>query len=232
VADHGRAGGATWVFGYGSLVDPQSLGNTLRRSVTIGVDFVEAELQGWGRRWNYGVGHVVGAWRTTDGRSVDDGVIVALGLVASESERTNGIVARVTPDELAFLDHRERDYDRVDVTERVVASVPLVGRDRVVTYVPRPSAIARYEAGRDAGRAGIRSTYWGMVDSAFAVLGPDRVNQYRSSTPDPDVPVVAMVDANPPSSVRFEASAGSGTAPHAPAARATRTDAHDCAGAG
>ena len=66
--------------------------------------------------------------------------------------------------------------------------------DRVVTYVPRPEAIQRYEAARDAGLAGIRSSYWGNVDAAFAVLGNDRLARYRSSTPLPDVPVVAMFD--------------------------------------
>ena len=57
------ASSPTWVFGYGSLVDPESLGRTLGRQVTPDVDFLAAELTGWGRRWNYGVGHVAGTWR-------------------------------------------------------------------------------------------------------------------------------------------------------------------------
>jgi cation transport regulator ChaC len=189
------ATGSTWVFGYGSLVDPESLGRTLGRAVTPGVDFIEADLAGWGRRWNYGVGHVTGAWRTVGGELIDDGVIVALGLVAAPDERVNGVVARVSDVEVAALDLRERDYDRVDVTDSVTVAAP--GRDpsgRIVTYVPRPSSIERYEAARDAGRAGIRSSYWGLVDAAFAVLGNDRLARYRSSTPTPDVPVVAMID--------------------------------------
>lgn len=194
MGDH-PLGGTTWVFGYGSLVDPASLGTTLQRSVTVGVDFVEAELAGWGRRWNYGVGHVVGSWRTATGALVSDGVIVALGLVASDTEHTNGIVARVTAEELAFLDVRERDYDRVDVTDAVTTDAHRADGERVVTYVPRRSAIERYENARDAGRAGVRGTYWGLVDAAFAVLGPDRLERYRSSTPAPDVPVVAVLDA-------------------------------------
>ena len=185
----------TWVFGYGSLVDPDSLGRTLGRQVTPGLDFLGAELAGWGRRWNYGVGHVVGSWRRQDGVVLDDGVIVALGVVASVDETTNGIVALVSEVEIAALDQRERDYDRVDVTEAVTV-IGEIGPDaRVVTYVPRPSAIERYEQARDRGRAGIRSTYWGLVDAAFAVWGPDELARYRSSTPPPDVPVVAMFDA-------------------------------------
>lgn len=183
----------TWVFGYGSLVDPESLGRTLGRVVTPGVDFLSAELIGWGRRWNYGVGHVAGTWRRPDGIVVDDGVIVALGVVAAADEAVNGIVARVSDVEIAALDQRERDYDRVDVTAAVTVDGSAVEPDaRIVTYVPRRSAVERYEAARDQGRAGIRSTYWGLVDAAFAVWGTDHLVRYRSSTPPPDVPVVAM----------------------------------------
>ena len=183
----------TWVFGYGSLVDPESLGRTLGRVVTPGVDFLAADLTGWGRRWNYGVGHVVGSWRRSDGIVIDDGVIVALGVVAAPGEAVNGIVARVSEVEIAALDQRERDYDRVDVTAAVTVHGLSPEPDaRIVTYVPRPSAVERYEAARDQGRAGIRNTYWGLVDAAFAVWGADHLARYRSSTPLPDVPVVAM----------------------------------------
>jgi cation transport regulator ChaC len=188
----------TWVFGYGSLVDPESLGRTLGRQVTPGVDFLSAELTGWGRRWNYGVGHVAGTWRRSDGALIDDGVIVALGVVAAPDEAINGIVARVSGLEIAALDQRERDYDRVDVTASVTVRLEGLEPDaRIVTYVPRPSAIERYEAARDVGRAGIRSTYWGLVDAAFAVWGADQLERYRSSTPPPDVPVVAVSEPAP-----------------------------------
>ena len=46
-----------WIFGYGSLVDPSSFGATIGRAFRRGVDFFEAELVGFGRRWNYGVMH-------------------------------------------------------------------------------------------------------------------------------------------------------------------------------
>ncbi len=185
----------TWVFGYGSLVDPDSLGRTLGRTVTPGADFVAAELSGWGRRWNYGVGHVTGSWQRRDGVVIDDGVIVALGVVASVDESANGIVARVSDIELTALDQRERDYDRVDVTASVsITGAPLEPGARIVTYVPRPSAIERYETARDRGRAGIRGTYWGLVDAAFAMWGPAALERYRSSTPPPDVPVVALFE--------------------------------------
>lgn len=182
------------MFGYGSLVSPESLGSTLGRAVVPGDGWAEAVLHGYGRRWNYGIGHARGRW-------VDDGgveravTIVALGLAASDAESANGVVVRVDGDELARLDHRERHYDRVDVTARVDlvdgASGPSPG-ERVVTYVPRPEAVARYESARDAGVAAIEQRYWDLVDGAFAALGADRLQRYRTTTPSPDIPVLPI----------------------------------------
>ena len=69
------------------------------------------------------------------------------GSIAAEGEHCNGVAVRVTDDELARLDWRERDYERTDVTDRIEAELA-TGAGRIVTYVPRPSAIERYEAAR------------------------------------------------------------------------------------
>src|SRR5690349_8504669 len=105
-----------WVFGYGSLVSPESFGRTLGRPLRMGVDVHPAELAGYGRRWNYGVLHVTA--RTDSERSLPR-TIVALGIVESESESVNGVIGWVEHGELVELDRRERHYDRVDVTDQV-----------------------------------------------------------------------------------------------------------------
>lgn len=181
-----------WVFGYGSLVSPASFGATLGRELRLGRDVLEAEVDGYGRRWNYGVMH-------TEGTSVDDDgairtwTIVALGVVPAEGERVNGVVTWVDDAELARLDRRERHYDRVDVTSRVVvdgASERLASP--VVTYVPRAEAQRHFELAREAGRAAIERRYWDLVDGAFAALGPDRHARYHATTPGPGVPVIEL----------------------------------------
>ncbi len=182
-----------WVFGYGSLVSPVALRRTIERLAEPGADFFEATLTGYGRRWNYGVGHIVGSWTLVDGTAVDDGTIVALGLVESADEEVNGAIAHVTDAELEALDRRERFYDRVDVTGAVASAASV--DDPIFTYVPRPEAVERYQAGRDAGIAGIRRTYWDLVHDAFAGFGDDALERYRSTTPEPDVPVVDVASA-------------------------------------
>lgn len=186
----------TWVFGYGSLVSPTSMARTIGR--VAGADEIAvAQLDGYGRRWNYGAISVRGQW-THAGQVVTDGVMVALGVERSDGERCNGVVVRVSDDELARLDLRERSYDRTDVSDLITIEPPVAGTAtarpagaRIVTYVPRPEAIAHYRTGRDQRRAAIRQDYWDLVDEAFARLGPQHLDQYRS-TPAPDVPVVEM----------------------------------------
>ena len=192
-----------WVFGYGSLVSPESFGRTLGRELRPGIDLFEAELAGFGRRWNYGIAHSVGVWTDDDGVE-HERTIVALGLVEAPHESVNGVVGYVELDELTDLDRRERHYDRVDVADRTsvrtdgsgrAASGP--GRSRlagsIMVYVPARAAVERYERARDAGSAAVERRYWDLVDAAFRALGDDQHARYHATTPAPDVPIVDLV---------------------------------------
>ena len=192
-----------WVFGYGSLVSPVSFGHTLGRELTPGDDFFEAELNGYGRRWNYGTDHRFTAVGP-DGVERSDWMFIALGLIEAAGETANGVVGWVDDTELAALDLRERRYDRVDVTELttlapgVAAASSRMGDAPIVTYVPRTESIDSYTAARDAGIAAITARYWDLVDMAFSDLGPDRRERYHATTPDPCVPVLAQAAADVP----------------------------------
>lgn len=190
-----------WIFGYGSLVSPESFGHTLRRTIVPGVDFHEARLSGYGRRWNYGVMTRTASSTEADGtRRV--WTIVALGLIEAHGESVNGVIGWVDSDELAALDRRERNYDRVDVSDSVVAGGVEVAAP-VMTYVPRDEPIAHYRAARDRGTAAVEQRYWDLVDRAFAALGTEQHGAYHASTPAPDVPIVTMRIDDVPERHRF-----------------------------
>lgn len=179
---------STWIFGYGSLVSPTSMATTIGRVVAAD-DVVVAHLDGYGRRWNYGSMHLRGDWHHA-GVDVTQGLVVSLGLVSAADETCNGVIVRVTADELAQLDWRERDYQRTDVTDLIrLDDARRAGP--VMTYVPRASAVERYETARDRRQAAIRLSYWELVNAAFADLGGDHINRYEA-TPTPDVPIVDM----------------------------------------
>ncbi len=174
----------TWLFGYGSLVSPISLASTIGRDPGNGVHI--AHVAGFGRRWNYGSKVLRGDW-VHEGREVVGGLVVSLGIAAAKDEACNGVVFDVNDDELAALDWRERDYERIDVTASTTVDVDRFD-GQVQVYVPRPSAIERYERARDEGCAAIRQSYWTLVEDAFASLGGHH-SEWYARTPAPDIPI-------------------------------------------
>lgn len=189
-----------WIFGYGSLVSPVSFGHTLGRELTPGVDFFEAEVAGYGRRWNYAT-DVTFTAVGPDGVERSDWVFIALGLKQAHDETANGAVGWVDDSELAALDLRERRYDRVDVTELTTLAPEVsdaLGQMPIFTYVPRAEPVDAFHAARQAGVAAITTRYWDLVDEAFADLGADRRDRYRATTPDAGLPVLTQADADVP----------------------------------
>lgn len=176
-----------WLFGYGSLVSPESMGTTIGRTLDPITEYRIGHLDNYGRRWNYGSKVKRGHW-SHDGVDVRFGLVISLGLIEAPGESCNGVVFKVTSEELAALDWRERDYERRIVTDLIRLEGDPIDAD-VSVYFPRPSSIERYEAERDSGTAGIMSSYWNLCRDAFSALGGNHAELY-AQTPPPDVPVV------------------------------------------
>jgi cation transport regulator ChaC len=176
---------ATYVFGYGSLVSPASVTATLGHD---GPGFDVARLHGWRRAWNVGSdgeSHPERTFVRPDG-SVFGGITVVLGLIPADGG-CGGAVFGVTPADLALLDVRERNYDRVDVSDRVDWPARPAGCT-VLTYLPRRRAVARLHRAVAGGReVVVREQYLRLVEDAFAATG--RLDDYRRSTPAPEHPV-------------------------------------------
>lgn len=174
-----------FVFGYGSLVSLASLGRTLQRQPVLGVDVFAATLDGYQRRWNYAISKARG--RDRAGRLW---TLIALGLAVDATARVNGVVARVSVEELEHLDRRESRYDRVDVTQLIDADAALGIDASVVTYVPRPAAIAAMQAAGEARQAAIERRYWDLVLDAFDNLG--QRDEFLATTPASEFPILEL----------------------------------------
>lgn len=159
------------MFGYGSLVSPDSVELTLRRPVDRST-FANARLRGWRPAWNVGSdkeSHPERTFRLTDGTEYA-GLTVVLGL--EPGDRCDGRVFAVAPDDLALLDVRERNYDRIDVTDQVTwASRP--ESCTIYAYTPKNTAIAKIAAAL-AGhrRVNVRRGYVDIVGAEPAIPYP------------------------------------------------------------
>jgi hypothetical protein len=183
-----------WVFGYGSLVAPASVAETLGWTPVTGRTFLPARLRGVRRAWNVSApacvpGGFVHRW--PDGRPLE-GTVCYLGIRrVSPADAINGALVAVSQRDLEALDRRERRYHRIDVTRWIVADGTITSA--VYTYLPRESAVALNEDSRAVGRDHRTRRYVELVLAAFAALGEDALDEYHATTEETSAPVVDVV---------------------------------------
>ncbi len=177
-----------WVFAYGSLVVD-------RRPVRL------ARLRGHRRGWGVAMDNgadVPGYKRYL----AEDGSrpavwVVFLDLAHAPGSSVNGILSPVDDDELARLDRRERNYDRLDVTELIDAPP-----GRTWAYVGSAAGRRRRADGERARAAVVQRAYLDGVRASFAALGPAELAAFDASTDAPSCPVAELrrvdLPAEPP----------------------------------
>lgn len=180
-AGEGRLG----VFGYGSLVAPESAAMTLGRPLPAARP---ARLRGWRRRWSLGRDNLSceKTFELADGRRPE--WVLGLNLERGEDPAgpVNGVVIELREAELERLDLREIRYDRVEVSGLVEGGRDEPGgRDqggelpeRILAY----TAKARHFLPEPPADAVILASYAELVESAFAVLGPGELEAFRATT--------------------------------------------------
>jgi cation transport regulator ChaC len=156
VAGHGlrlQPGLSGWVFGYGSLAAAPGS--------------VPATLHGWRRRWGVAMDNAVaipGYKVYLDaGGGRPDVCVAFLDVVAKPGADVKGVCVPVDAAALAALDHRERNYERADVTADVTGGP----RGRVWTYVGRDDSRARFAAAAASGRCVIVRSYLDVVEAGL-----------------------------------------------------------------
>lgn len=161
------------VFGYGSLVLPESVAMTLGRVPAA----APAALREWRRRFSIARNNFTceKTFECEDGRRPQ--WILGLNVERGEDPAgpVNGVVVELTEAELDRLDVREMRYDRVDVTGLVDGeALPA----RIVTYMAKPDHFSP----RPPPHAVILANYARTVEAAFEALGPGELNRYLTTT--------------------------------------------------
>ena len=120
---------ATYVFGYGSLINMNENGNELSHSDTRKV--CPVTITGLKRSFNVGV---------------NNGTYRVLGVKDVKTALCNGILIKVSLKELEHLEHRERLYTpKLLAHDRIIfnynKTLNLKEEDRVICFYPRPKYI-------------------------------------------------------------------------------------------
>jgi hypothetical protein len=178
-----------FVFGYGSLA--AELAFTPTRELRD--DGFVADLRGFRRGWGVAMDNrrdLPGYKYYTSSDGSRPAVSVAfLDLEdADDGAAVNGLCLPVDDALLARLDARERNYQRIDVSDRVQA-----GGARVWVYLGRADARARLRAARSDGTAIIDARYRDGVRAAFAALGADELVRCEPSLATGGLRVRALV---------------------------------------
>lgn len=179
------------LFAYGSLVSPASAASTLRYRPPPLDGPLPATLAGYRREWNVGSNresHPERLLVESDGRPFA-GTLAVLGLIEDPDAECTGALYRLSQHDLVLLAARERNYSLVEVD----LAHPAAGIDHgapsgsersptVLTYVPRPEALARLLAARTAGSAVVQLDYRRRVECAFEALGRGQLAGFRRTT--------------------------------------------------
>ena len=175
-----------YVFGYGSLA-AAGLAGLDRRPRREG--FV-ADLEGFGRGWGVAMDNsrtLPGYKCYVDGTGARPDVCVAfLDLTPVASGHVNGVCLPVDELALAVLDDRERNYERVDVSDA------LPGGEPVWTYLGSAAGRDRLTRARASTRAVIHEGYLAAVTRGFRALGEAEWAACAQSLDPGDLPVRAL----------------------------------------
>jgi cation transport regulator ChaC len=173
-----------FVFGYGSLLEQWTAAGPLP---------VVCELANHRRTWNVAMENartIPGYKYYVDAVTGDrpDCFVTFLNIVRDPGHTVNGVVFEVSGETLSQLDRRERNYERIDVSDDV--SVPVDGR--VWAYTGTGPAVARFELGRRESRAVVSRQYHDRVLEDFERIGPEARQRFISLTDPAPCPIVDL----------------------------------------
>ncbi len=164
-----------YLFSYGSLINRTSAESVLKRQVTQ-QDLVPALLRDYLRCWSAREDLFFEAL----GREATG---VFLDLHHAPGSQLNGVLIKITAEELVRLKLREKNYNCLDVSQLLYAPQPA---GEIFTFVCRPEHRVR----PDQVDAYIPQRYIDMVRSGCLAVGADFLNLYDATTEASELPIL------------------------------------------
>lgn len=165
-----------YVFGYGSLVNLASAEKAIKRPV-LSDNVILATLNGYQRDWSY--------FNTIFSKNLKRNTnALFLNLTSNDTAYCNGILIKVTKDELTNLKIREKNYACIDVTSSILAvtdaNVNL--SDSIIYSFICIDPMYKYTESEHF----IMNKYINLVTAGFLSFGESFYEEYVNTTFTPD----------------------------------------------
>lgn len=174
-----------YVFGYGSLVKGEE---QIEKYVGQKTMITYCHLFGYKRVWNVAMDNriVVEGYKyyNDDSGNRYGGYVTFLNIQESNPEdKLLGILFEVSEEKLPELDARERNYDRIDVSNLLDVNV----EGKVWVYIGKKDAINRFDKGVAEGIIAINENYHNLVEDAYRKVGEEALKNYHKTTEEPKI---------------------------------------------
>jgi cation transport regulator ChaC len=154
-----------YIFGYGSLINPESVAKTLREPVDVAA-IQPAVLRDYQRSWSLEETVLL------NGKEEQQVTMVFLNIRSRKGTACNGVIFPVSERSLCDFDQRERRYDRIEIGHLLSPKVELP----VYTYVGKEPYVTPPES------AVVAERYEKLVEDGLAHWGDAFCSEFHEST--------------------------------------------------
>jgi dephospho-CoA kinase len=165
-----------YIFGYGSLMSPASVGRTLKRDVTLN-DLIPVMVQGYRRLWSL-------KERVFSIALQEEISVAFLDIEPVPGAMVNGTLVQINQEEFDYLKIREKNYKCIDITQ----TTSFEEEDcQIYTFIANEEHKIH-----DADSQGIyiMRRYVNLVESACKQFGNDFVETYKTTTLPTSLPIL------------------------------------------
>ena len=154
-----------YLFGYGSLINIISAQKSFKR-VLRQEDLIPITIQGYDKVWNS-----IESIKFDDKKRVNG---IFLNLKKNTSEETNGVVIKITNEELEMLKLREKNYSCITIKASCAKNIDL--DEDIIAFM---TTNEEKTANEDTPNCFIPSKYIDILTSAFNVYSDDFIFEYK-----------------------------------------------------
>lgn len=153
-----------YLFGYGSLINLSSAQKSFKRRINQR-DLIPVQIKGYDKVWN-SIEHI----------SFDENEIngIFLNLQKNDNVTTNGVIIKITPEELEFLKLREKNYSCISLPKECVTNMKL-DTDMITFMTTNEKKIAK----SDDENTFIPSKYIDILTNSFSSYNEEFVEEFK-----------------------------------------------------